>query len=199
MRLTLYTDYSLRLLIYVALNTDGLVIVDDVAKAYGISRNHLTKVVHQLGLAGYLETVRGKGGGLRLARPPASIRVGDVVRHTEPDMALAACFRPIDAPCVILRSCLLRTALQEARDAFFLVLDGYTLADLTAFATPTAQAPGLLALLDIPIAGPARRAGVAPGVAQGSRRKQAARSPLAPSIPAAGSEVTYLRRQTSDK
>ncbi|MBA3479870.1 MAG: Rrf2 family transcriptional regulator [Lautropia sp.] len=157
MRLTLYTDYSLRLLIYAALKPDDLVNVSDVAKAYGISRNHLTKVVHQLGLAGYLETVRGKGGGLRLAKAPASIRVGDVVRQTEPDMALATCFRPIDGPCVILRSCLLRTALHEAREAFLHALDGYTLADLT---TP---APDLLTLLGIAVStGGAKRAGSKP-------------------------------------
>jgi Rrf2 family nitric oxide-sensitive transcriptional repressor len=163
MRLTLYTDYSLRLLVYAALKPDGLVNVADVAKAYGISRNHLTKVVHQLGLAGYLETVRGKGGGLRLAKPPASIRVGEVVRHTEPDMALAACFTPVDAPCVILRSCLLRNALHEAREAFFGVLDNYTLADLAA------PAPGLKTLLGIGI----------------EVRRVAAAVPTADAIPAA--------------
>jgi Rrf2 family nitric oxide-sensitive transcriptional repressor len=132
MRLTVYTDYSLRLLIYAALEPGGLVNISDVADAYGISRNHLTKVVHQLGIAGFLETVRGKGGGLRLARSAAEIRVGDVVRCTEPDMALTPCFKPIDAPCPIVPSCLLRLALQEARDAFLKVLDGYTLADLAA-------------------------------------------------------------------
>jgi Rrf2 family transcriptional regulator, nitric oxide-sensitive transcriptional repressor len=132
MRLTVYTDYSLRLLIYAALEPGGLVNISEVADAYAISRNHLTKVVHQLGIAGFLETVRGKGGGLRLARSPAEIRVGDVVRCTEPDMALTPCFKPIDAHCPIVPSCLLRSALQEARDAFLKVLDGYTLADLVA-------------------------------------------------------------------
>jgi Rrf2 family nitric oxide-sensitive transcriptional repressor len=136
MRLTVYTDYSLRLLIFAALNPDRLINISEVAQAYGISRNHLTKVVHQLGIAGYLETVRGKGGGLRLARPSHAIRVGDVVRHTEPDMAITPCFRPLDAPCVILPACLLKTVLHDARDAFLRVLDGYTLADL-AGATPS--------------------------------------------------------------
>ena len=130
MRLTFYTDYSLRLLIYAALKPDGLVNISDVADAYGISRSHLTKVVHQLGIAGFLETVRGKGGGLRLARPPAAIRVGDVVRCTEPDMALTPCFQLDEAPCPIAPACLLRSALQEACDAFLGVLDRYTLADL---------------------------------------------------------------------
>ena len=132
MRLTVYTDYSLRLLIYAALRPDGLINISEVAEAYAISRNHLTKVVHQLGLAGYLETVRGKGGGLRLARPAGSIRIGDVVRRTEPDMALTPCFKPIDAPCAIFPACVLKSALLEAREAFLRVLDGYTLADLAA-------------------------------------------------------------------
>ena len=132
MRLTVYTDYSLRLLIYAALAPNRLINITEVAQAYGISRNHLTKVVHQLALAGYLETVRGKGGGLRLAVRPEAIRLGDVVRECEPDMALVPCFSPIDAPCAIRTRCVLRQALQEARDNFFKVLDGYTLADLVA-------------------------------------------------------------------
>ena len=88
MRLTVYTDYSLRMLMYLAVKSDGLATIAEVAVAYGISKAHLTKVAHQLGLAGFVETVRGKGGGLRLARPPTAIGLGDVVRHTEPDMAL---------------------------------------------------------------------------------------------------------------
>ena len=89
-------------------------------------------MVHQLGLAGYVETVRGKGGGLRLARAPESVRIGDVVRHTEPDMAITPCFKPIETPCAIFPACLLKGALAEARESFLRVLDGYTLADLTA-------------------------------------------------------------------
>jgi Rrf2 family nitric oxide-sensitive transcriptional repressor len=147
MRLTVYTDYSLRLLIYAALDPDRLINISDVAKAYGISRNHLTKVVHQLGLAGYLTTVRGKGGGLRLARSPASIGIGDVIRRTEPDMALVPCFEPVSGPCVILQACRLRKALHEAREAFLEVLDGYTVADLIA---PAPGLPGLLGISERP-------------------------------------------------
>ena len=132
MRLTVYTDYSLRLLIYAALAPDRLINISEVADAYAISRNHLTKVVHRLAVAGYLETIRGKGGGLRLARRPEAIRLGDVVRQSEPDMALTTCFSPIDAPCPIQPRCVLRRALREAGDAFFRVLDSYTLADLAA-------------------------------------------------------------------
>ena len=130
MRLTVYTDYSLRVLMYVALHPERLPTIGEIASSYGISRNHLMKVVYDLGLAGYVVTVRGKNGGLRLARPPQDIVLGEVVRRTEPDMALVPCFDPIDAPCAITPACILRRALHEARGAFLKVLDGYTLADL---------------------------------------------------------------------
>jgi Rrf2 family nitric oxide-sensitive transcriptional repressor len=115
---------------FLALKGDRLATIAEIAKAYGISKNHLMKVVYQLGLAGYVETVRGKGGGMRLARPPQDIVLGEVVRHTEPDMALVPCFAPVDASCVIFSSCALRGVLSGARDAFLSVLDGCTLADL---------------------------------------------------------------------
>jgi Rrf2 family nitric oxide-sensitive transcriptional repressor len=130
MRLTVYTDFSLRLLMFLALKGDGLATIAEIAKAYDISKNHLMKVAHQLGLAGYVETVRGKGGGLRLARPPQDIVLGKVVRRTEPDMALVPCFVPDDKSCTIFPNCALRGALSEARDAFLWALDQYTLADL---------------------------------------------------------------------
>lgn len=88
------------------------------------------KVVHQLGVAGYIETVRGRGGGLRLAKPVEAIGLGEVVRYTEPDMAIASCFKPVDGPCAIRQCCVLRRALEKARDAFVDVLEGYTLSDL---------------------------------------------------------------------
>ena len=99
MRLTVYTDYSLRLLMYLALKDDGLATIAEVAKGYDISKTHLMKVAHQLGVAGYVTTVRGRQGGLRLAKPLDAIGLGEVVRHTEPDMALVPCFRP-DGGCV---------------------------------------------------------------------------------------------------
>jgi Rrf2 family nitric oxide-sensitive transcriptional repressor len=129
-RLTVYTDFSLRVLMFLALKGDGLATIAEVAEAYGISKNHLMKVAHQLGVAGYVETVRGKGGGLRLARRPQDIVIGEVVRRTEPDMALVPCFAPDDTSCAILPSCALRGALSGARDAFLSALDGHTLADL---------------------------------------------------------------------
>lgn len=131
MRLTIYSDYALRVLIYVAVRPDPLPTIPQIAQSYDISRNHLMKVVHQLGLAGYLLTTRGKGGGLRLARPAESIILGEVIRQTEPDMAMMPCFEPIGAPCAIAPACKLKRAVREARAAFLAVLDGYSLADLT--------------------------------------------------------------------
>ena len=130
MRLTAYTDYSLRVLIYLALNPDRRPTIAEIAERYGVSRTHLMKVVHQLGLKGYIETVRGKSGGLRLARPTEDITVGEVVRGMEPDMALVACF-PEPAPaCVIAPACRLKGKLNQARAAFLQVLDDCTLAEV---------------------------------------------------------------------
>ena len=130
MRLTTYTDYALRLLMYVAVKDGGLATISEVAAGYGISRNHLMKVAHQLGVAGYVETVRGRSGGLRLAKPAKAIGLGDVVRDTEQDMALVPCFDSADKSCTIRTCCVLRRALQQASVAFLEELDGYTLADL---------------------------------------------------------------------
>ena len=130
MRLTVYTDFSLRVLMFLALRGDELATIAEIARAYGVSKNHLMKVAYQLGLAGYVETVRGKGGGLRLARQPQDIVLGEVVRRTEPDMSLVPCFAPDDVSCAIFPSCALRGALSGARDAFLAALDRYTLADL---------------------------------------------------------------------
>ncbi|MGE0416781.1 MAG: Rrf2 family transcriptional regulator [Acetobacteraceae bacterium] len=131
MRLTVYTDYSLRMLIYLAVKQDSLATIAEVADRYAISLHHLTKVAHQLGLAGFIATVRGKGGGLRLARPASEIRLGDVVRHTEPDMVLVPCFQAGSGdPCHIGPACGLPPILIEARSAFMAVLDRYTLADV---------------------------------------------------------------------
>ena len=130
MRLTVYTDYSLRMLMCLAVKQGNRATIAEVAAAYGISKAHLTKVAHQLGLAGYVVTARGKGGGLGLAQPAKAIRLGDVVRRTEPDMALVPCFEPVHGPCPIVPACGLRNALYEARQAFLAVLDRYSLEDL---------------------------------------------------------------------
>ena len=131
MRLTVYADYSLRVLIYVAVQQERLATIAEISEAYGISRNHLMKAVHQLGRLGYLRNVRGRRGGIELARPPAQINLGAVVRDVEDDLALVPCLDPDDASCPIQGSCRLQGVLGEALRAFFAVLDRYTLADLT--------------------------------------------------------------------
>jgi Rrf2 family nitric oxide-sensitive transcriptional repressor len=143
MRLTVYTDYSLRVLIYLAIPRERLATISQIAGRYGISRNHLMKVVYELGLAGYIETIRGQNGGMRLAKPPGQIRLGEVVRRTEPDMALVPCYDPVNAACAIMPACNLRGALHRAREAFLAVLDEYTLANLADNPTVLAE---LLAL-----------------------------------------------------
>jgi Rrf2 family nitric oxide-sensitive transcriptional repressor len=132
MRLTLYSDYSLRLLMYAAIKPEGLVTIQEAADAYGISKNHLMKVAFELGRKGYLETVRGRGGGLRLARAPAEINLGEVVRAMEEDLTIVECFNLEANTCKIVGPCRLRGLLSRALKAFFAVLDEYTLADLAA-------------------------------------------------------------------
>lgn len=130
MRLTTFTDYCLRALIYVALKGDELATIDEIAERHRINRNHLVKVVHRLGQLGYLDTMRGKGGGVRLAKDPAKINLGTLVRETEDDLVLVECFQDHDCQCVIAPACVLRKALHQALDAFLRTLDGYTIADL---------------------------------------------------------------------
>lgn len=130
MQLTRFTDYSLRVLIHLGNHPDTLATVAAIAAEHGISRNHLTRVVHQLGLKGYVETARGKGGGFRLARRPDEIRIGDVVRDMESGFDLAECFRQGDSACRLLPSCALKPALAGAGRAFLTALDHYTLADM---------------------------------------------------------------------
>jgi Rrf2 family nitric oxide-sensitive transcriptional repressor len=132
MQLTRYSDYSLRVLIYLAVRPDQLTTIEEIAQAYGISKAHLMKVVHQMGRAGFLETVRGRGGGFRLAREPDDITVGEVIRYTEDKMDLVECFDPETSHCRIEPVCGLRGVLEEALDAFLKTLDRYTLADLVA-------------------------------------------------------------------
>lgn len=135
MRLTLHTDYAVRMLMFVALRDGQRSTIREVASAYGISRNHLMKVAHELQHAGYLTTTRGKGGGLTLALAPEQIGLGSLVRAMEPDLMMAECFGP-DNRCVITPHCRLKYILDEALNAFLTTLDQYTLADVTA---PRAQ------------------------------------------------------------
>ena len=131
-RLTIFTDYTLRVLIYLGAHRDEkrLATIGDIATAYGISENHLMKVVHNLAKQGYVETTRGKGGGMRLARAPEQIRVGDVVRDMEEDLAVVECFQEGNLKCPILPVCTLQGILGRALQAFLDVLDSATLADL---------------------------------------------------------------------
>jgi Rrf2 family nitric oxide-sensitive transcriptional repressor len=152
MRLTTFTDYCLRVLMYVGAKDGALATVDEIAASYAISRNHLMKVVFRLGQLGYLSNLRGKGGGMRLAMAPEEINLGKLIRETEEDLKIVECFQSSSAGCRIMAACVLRKALGEALHAFLSVLDGYTLADLIA---PRRQ---LARLLSIPSAQKPRRA-----------------------------------------
>lgn len=154
MRLTATTDFALRLLMYLAREPDRLCTIAEVAQAYDISEAHLMKVTHQLGLKGFIETVRGKGGGLRLARPPQQIVLGDVVRDMETDFRIAECFAS-DGRCVLTGTCRLAAVLDEALGAFLRHLDRFTLADIAPSA-PTAAAvvSTAAAATPVPIEGP---------------------------------------------
>ncbi|MBN3855237.1 Rrf2 family transcriptional regulator [Paraburkholderia sp. Ac-20340] len=149
MRLTDYTDYSLRVMLYLALRRDGLATIQEISDAYGISKNHLMKVVQRLGELGWVDTVRGRNGGLRLAPDSRALSIGAVVRKTENDFALVGCFpdeRGDRRQCVIEPQCRLKHALAAARDAFLAELDRHTIGEL---AQPANELTGLLGLAPI--------------------------------------------------
>ncbi len=130
MRLTMYTDYSLRVLIFLASKpSTEMSTVQEISDAYQISKNHLTKIVHELGKLELIETTRGRGGGIRLSVDPSSINVGELVRKTEDDFHLVECFDPSKNTCILSKACLLKGVLYEALQAYFAVLDRYTIAD----------------------------------------------------------------------
>ena len=127
-RLTLYTDYSLRVLLYLGVKgKEYQATIQEIADTYNISKNHLMKVTYQLGKLDLIETVRGRGGGIRLAHDPKDINIGAVVRQTEEDFHLVECFNPSNNLCKISPECQLKNALYEALQAYLAVLDGYTL------------------------------------------------------------------------
>jgi Rrf2 family nitric oxide-sensitive transcriptional repressor len=128
-RLTLHTDFALRVLIQVGLNDDKLTTINDIARTFGISKTHLMKVVNDLGQKGYLDTVRGRNGGIRLMREARDINIGQVVRDTENQLNVIGCLEH-KGYCPIERVCVLRGALRNATEAFLAVLDARTLADL---------------------------------------------------------------------
>ena len=144
MHITRYTDYSLRVLVYLAVQGDELATIQQIADSYEISKNHLMKVVHQLNKKGYIETVRGKKGGMRLHMAPEDINVGTLVRETEQDLSVVECFSSRNA-CRITPVCGLKSMFGEALAAFLEVLDRYTLADIIN----DQHRPQLLRLLQI--------------------------------------------------
>jgi Rrf2 family nitric oxide-sensitive transcriptional repressor len=132
MQLNVFTDYSFRVLIYAAVHSGRRCTAEEISIAFNISRHHIVKVVNGLQHLGYLETQRGRGGGFVLARAPKRIRLGEVVRQAEGSLAVAECFDRKTNTCPLARGCGLSGVLAEASDAFFAVLDRYTLADLVA-------------------------------------------------------------------
>ncbi|PSC03586.1 Rrf2 family transcriptional regulator [Alsobacter soli] len=130
MKLTAFTNYALRTLMFAALREGALSQVEEVAQAHRISRTHVVKCVHQLGRWGYLANVRGRGGGFRLARPPETITVGEVVRRTEDGLCLVDCFDPATSTCPLCGACALSRGFSEALKAFMAVLDDMTIADI---------------------------------------------------------------------
>lgn len=140
MRLTTMTDYAMRLLMYVAQHPDRLCTISEVARVYTISEAHLMKITHQLGLAGWLETVRGKGGGMRLAASPGDINLGAVVRSIEPDFFLVDCLAS-DTGCMLTGHCRLTGVVSGALQSFMQHLDRYTLADLLPPVTAAGAQP----------------------------------------------------------
>jgi len=138
MRLSEYTDYTLRVLMYCAAHRDRLVTIAELAEQHGLSKNHLMKVVNDLAHQGLIQTTRGRGGGLQLLLEPEAIRIGDVVRATETDFRLVECFDLATNACTLSPSCRLTHLFGEARRGFFNALDGATLADMTA-GTPVAK------------------------------------------------------------
>jgi Rrf2 family nitric oxide-sensitive transcriptional repressor len=144
MRLTRFTDYSLRVLIYLGLRTDEWVTIRKISEAYGVSRNHLMKVVSLLTRMGYLVAQRGPGGGIRLARLPAEINLAEVVKDTEEDLVMVECFDE-NGQCVITPACRLKNLIGAALDAYMQTLEQYTLADLLK---PKGALPEILGICD---------------------------------------------------
>ncbi len=140
MKLTLFSDYSLRILMFAALRENPQFSVEEVAAAYGISRHHAAKAVNFLTQQKYLRAQRGRGGGLSLARQPADIRIGQLTRQTEKASPLVECFDAATNTCPLNNACLLKHALSKAWTAFFNTLDGYTLADLVSQPAPLRRA-----------------------------------------------------------
>ncbi|MFS0781636.1 RrF2 family transcriptional regulator [Bacillus sp. 1P06AnD] len=131
MRLTNFSDYSIRVLLYLTIHDGQVVQIQEIADAYGISKNHLMKITHQLGKMGYIETLRGRNGGMKLAKQPKDINIGELVRKTEEDFYIVECFSGGHDSCPITPVCSLKGVLNQALKSFFQVLDAYSLEDIT--------------------------------------------------------------------
>jgi Rrf2 family nitric oxide-sensitive transcriptional repressor len=163
MRLAEYTDYTLRVLMYCAANPERLITIAELADQHGLPKNHLMKIVSDLARQGILETTRGRGGGLRLLKQPADIRVGDVVRASETDFRLVECFDRRTDSCTLTPSCRLRGVFGAALQAYFKELDAATLADITGPLPRSRAATGSRrAATAVPIATPVSRRRVSP-------------------------------------
>jgi Rrf2 family transcriptional regulator, nitric oxide-sensitive transcriptional repressor len=158
MRLAEYTDYALRVLMYCASNPGRLVTIPEISEAYGLSRNHLMKIVHDLGRQGLLETTRGRGGGMRLLKPAAQIRIGEVIRATETDFRLVECFDESSNACTLTPTCRMRSLLNSALAAYFRELDGATLADLVGPPARARRGDGVIPIQPVAAARPAKSA-----------------------------------------
>jgi Rrf2 family nitric oxide-sensitive transcriptional repressor len=153
MRLTDYTDYALRVLLYLAVRPSGLSTIQEISDAYGVSKNHLMKIVQQLGELGWVETVRGRNGGLRLSERSRELTVGDIVRKTENDFAIVGCFSEQtegQPGCVIQPHCRLRGVFAAARDAFLAELDKHTVGELAHPANELARLLGIPGMAAVP-------------------------------------------------
>ena len=142
MHLNTFTDYALRVLIYTAAREPERVSLDELAEAYGISRNHLVQVVSKLAKVGYLQTVRGRGGGIRIGKPATEITLGEVVRATEPGFEMAECFQKGGNHCRLTPVCQLKGILDEATRAFLEKLESYTLSDIVSDRAAVLEALG---------------------------------------------------------
>lgn len=181
MRLTVYTDYALRVMMYLAIKHKGgeLCTIDDIAGAYRISRAHVAKIVNDLGVHGLIHTVRGRMGGIRLVRPPEQIAIGEIVRISEEDFAIVACHEAgADPDCAILPACNLKRGLQRAIDAFMFELDKMTLGDSVSSLSVAAGALGI-DIRPVPVSMPKSLKGAAsvvpPAQAPGVRKSAVAR------------------------
>jgi Rrf2 family nitric oxide-sensitive transcriptional repressor len=169
MRLTVYTDYTLRVMIYLTLKYEGggVATIDEMAQAYGISRNHLTKIVNELSQSGFIETIRGRAGGARLARPPDRISLGEVVRMAEKDFAVVQCQDvAFESECAVFQACNLKRGLRRAVEAFMHELDKMTFEEAVSAPATAASLLGM-STEPVPVAMPPR----------GSGRKTALASP----------------------